>query len=156
MRLGSLLSPGGSPGGLTRRLSGPLLDSDPGSRHARAGGLAIEFPFGKHIELLVRRLLLLQVRLQKAKDVVMAKLFRPGDQCPVARNLIVLDGLCTADDGGIEYLLVVDLSCDVVRLLDQPVHRRAVCSCGGLTERLERLVEPAHLLLGFSQMIAQA
>ena len=89
MQLGSLLSPSGSLGGLTHRLSGPLLDSDPGGSHARAGGLAIEFRFGKHVELLVRRLLLLQVRLQKAKDVVMAKLFRPGDQCPVAGNLTV-------------------------------------------------------------------
>jgi hypothetical protein len=58
----SLPSFGGSLGGLTRRLSCALLNSEPGSSHASAGGLAIEFRFGKHVELLVRCLLLLEVR----------------------------------------------------------------------------------------------
>src|SRR4029078_3420968 len=86
MQLGSLLSPGGSLG--PRRVSGPLLDSDPGSSHARAGGLAIEFRFGKHVELLVRRPLLLQVRLQQANDIVVAEFIGPGNKSAVTSTFL--------------------------------------------------------------------
>ena len=42
--------------------------------------------------------------------------FGPGNQRPIARDLVVLDGLRRTDDRGIEHFLVGNLARDLVGL----------------------------------------
>src|SRR5262245_30039264 len=50
-------------------------------------------------QLLVRRLLLIEIRSEQSNNIVPAEGFRPSDHCAVTRDLVVLDGLGGADDG---------------------------------------------------------
>ena len=107
-------------------------------------------------ELLVRRLLLVQVGRQQPDDVVAAERFRPGNQRAVARDLVVLDRLRCADDGGIEHFLVGDFAGDFVGFANEAVDRGAFHALRLLAELLEDLVEPRDLVLGFFEMVLQA
>ena len=82
-------------------------------------------PSAKRTELLVRGLFFPEIGVEKADNVVMLKFARPCDQCAVAGNLVVLDRLRTADDRGIEDLLVFDFAGDFIRFTDQAVDGRA-------------------------------
>ena len=68
----------------------------------------------------------------------------------------MLDCLGAADHGRVEDLLVIDFACDRVRLLYQAVNRGAFRALRTLAEILEHFLEASHLMLGFTQMIAQA
>src|SRR3954451_25280291 len=91
-----------------------------------ARGFEVEPRFRDLGQLLVRGLLLVQVPLQHARAIVAAELLRPGDQRPVAGDLIVLNGLRRGSKRGIEHLLVRDLSSDVIGFFDDAVDSRAV------------------------------
>ena len=79
-----------------------------------AGGLAVHaFAQGDRGELLICRLLLVQIGREKPHNIVMAERFCPGYQGPVARDLIV-HRLRGAHDRGIEDFLVRHLTCDLV------------------------------------------
>ena len=54
----------------------------------------------------------------------------PSDQRPVARDLVVLDRLRAADNGGIENLLVLNLAGDVVSFADETIDRRQLVPFG--------------------------
>src|SRR5205807_2556871 len=55
-------------------------------------------------KLLVSRLFLLHVGIQKADDIVMAEALGPRDQRAVPSDFVVLDRLGGANDCGVEHL----------------------------------------------------
>src|SRR5262245_36702827 len=79
----------------------------------------------------------------------------PGDERAVTRDLVMLDGLSTADNRGIEHLAVVHLAGNLVGLLDKTVDCGTVDAPGCLTEFREDLLEPGNLAFGFAQMTAK-
>ncbi len=82
--------------------------------------------------------------------------FGPGDQRPVAGDLVVLDGLRRADDRGIQHFLVGHLARNLVGLADETVDRRAFHALRPFAELLEDLIEARDLILGLLEMILQA
>src|SRR5262249_38111209 len=124
---------------------------------ALAGGFAVYTPAQGHCrELLVRRLLFIEVSVEQTDDVVMAEALGPSDQGAVPRDLVMFDRLRCPDDGGIEHILVRHLARDLIRLADEAVDRRTLNPCGFLTEFFEDLVQQAHLVLGLFQMVLEA
>src|SRR5271166_2012516 len=101
---------------------------------------AIDLALGDRRQLLVRRFLFGQRVPQNLRDVIAPDLLRPRDQGPVAADLIVLDRLPRRDERGVENRFVGDLADDVVRLLYDPVDRRAVDGLGLRSVQLERLL----------------
>src|SRR4029079_6570458 len=59
-------------------------------------------------ELLVGRFFFLEVLGEHAGAIVAAKLLGPRDQRAVTRDLVVLDGLRSRDQPGVQRLLVLD------------------------------------------------
>ena len=53
------------------------------------------------------------------------------------------------NQGRIQYLLVVDLSCDLVGFINDAVDRRALGGLGFLAQQLEGLLQAADLLFSF-------
>jgi hypothetical protein len=107
-------------------------------------------------ELLVGRLLLLQIGVKETHDVIVPERFRPGDQRAVASYLIVLNSLCGPDYGRVENVLVGDLAGDLIAFLDQPLDGRALPTLRLLAEFLKGLVETLDLLFGLLQMVLEA
>ncbi len=112
--------------------------------------------FSQPVQLLVGSLLLFEIGVEQAYHVVVAKLSRPGDQRAVAGDLIMLDGLRAADDGGVKHVLVIDFAGDFVGFLDQTVDGRTIHASRRLAQPLEHLIEPRDLVLSLAQMRPQA
>src|SRR4051794_9564248 len=122
-----------------------------------ARGSAVDALAQRHrIELGVGGLFLVQVGVEETNDIVVAELFRPGDQCAVTGDLVMLDGLRGSHDRSVEHGLVLDFARGRVGFPDQAVDRRAVGAGGLFAELIEHLVEPLDLLVGFFQMALQA
>jgi hypothetical protein len=95
-----------------------------------------------------------QNKRQQPHHVIAAEFIRPSNQSAITRDLIVLDRLCGADDGGIENLLVGDLAGNIVRFRNETVDRGTLHALRLLAEFLEHLVEPRDLILRFFEVIA--
>ena len=67
---------------------------------------------------------LVESLLQDAGAIVAPELFGPCDQAAVARDLIMLGGLCGVDQSLIQHRLVRDFAGDLVGFLDDAVDRR--------------------------------
>jgi hypothetical protein len=121
-----------------------------------ARGLAVHaFPQRDRRKLLVSRLFLVQVGIEKADDIVMAEALGPCDQRAVARDFVVLDRLGGADDRGVEDFFVRDLARDFIGLADQTVDGGAFDSLRILTELLEYLLQARDLIFRLLEMVLQ-
>ena len=86
----------------------------------------------------------------------MASAFGPRNERAISANLVMLDRLTTRNDRGIEHSLILYLTRDLIRLLDDPVDCRAGRSLGLLAEFCEHFVEALDLFVGFFQMSLEA
>src|SRR5215204_6518307 len=111
--------------------------------------LQVDLPLGDGGELLVGGLFLVERGGQELGDRTFTEFLGPGDQAAVPGNLVMLHCLRRRNQGGIEHVLVVDLSGDLVGLVDNAVDRRALGALRALADQFERLLKPLHLLLGF-------
>src|SRR5436305_4775236 len=93
-------------------------------------------------QLLIGRLFLVKIGRKQSQDVVVPELVGPGDQRTVARDLIMLDRLGGADDGGVQNFLVGHFTRDLVRLLDEAIDGGALYALRRLAQLLEHLIEP--------------
>ena len=122
---------------------------------ARARRSAVDRALGEDVELPVGSLLLFEIGIEQAYDIVVAKLFSPGDQGAVSGNLIMLDSLGATDNCCVKHLLVVDLTGYLVGLLDQAIDGGAINAFWRLPKLLEHLLESRDLVFSLTQMIAQ-
>jgi hypothetical protein len=83
-------------------------------------------PLGDRGELAVGGLLLFETTPQDRRVLIMSQLFRPGDQRPVAGDLVVLHRLRGGDDADVHDVLALDLAHQVVAFLDDAVDGRAL------------------------------
>src|SRR5215207_8640179 len=88
--------------------------------------LQVDLPLGDGGELLVGGLFLVERDGQELGDRTFTEFLGPGDQAAVPGNLVMLHRLRRRNQGGIEHFLVVDLSGDLVGLVDYAVDRRAL------------------------------
>src|SRR3954453_11133893 len=91
-----------------------------------SGRFAVDPALGHGGQPFVGRLLLIQVLLEELRAVVVAQLFRPGDQGAVAGDLVMLHRLCGGQDGGVANLRVFDFAHEFLRLFGDPVDGRTV------------------------------
>jgi hypothetical protein len=71
----------------------------------------------------------------------------PFDQCPVARDLIMLGGLRPGQQAGFEGRLVLDLFHQIVRFFGEAFDRRALLAFRLLADSLKNLFETLDLAL---------
>ena len=83
------------------------------------GGPHIDPAFRQRGQLLVGHALLVERLLQHGGTVVTAELARPRDQAAVAGDLVVLGGLSSVDQCGVQHVLVGDLAGNLVGLLQK-------------------------------------
>src|SRR3954466_11237848 len=122
-----------------------------------AGGAAVDALAQRDgRQLLVGGLLFIKIGRKQPKNIIVAELLGPGDQRAVAGHLVVLDRLSSADDRGIQNILVGNLASNVVGFRDQSVDRRAPHTFRLVAEFLEYLSKALDLLFGFRQMLLQA
>src|ERR1700751_4368301 len=121
-----------------RREGAPL--SPPYGTYKYLRRAQVDLALGDVGELLVGRLLFLEVLIQQVGDVVAAEPLRPRDQRAVAGDLIMLDRLRGGDDRGVEHLVVGNLAGHVLGFLDDAVDRRTVDAFR------VRAVQPEYLL----------
>src|SRR3954447_23975063 len=122
-----------------------------------ARGFAVDALAQRHrVEFGIRGFFLVQIGVEETNDVVVPEFFRPGDQCAVTGDLVMLDGLRGSHDRSVEHGLVLDFARGRVGFLDQAVDRRAVGARGLFAELVEHLLEPLDLLIGFLQMALEA
>src|SRR4051794_30165557 len=120
------------------------------------GRLQVDLALGELSQLLVGRLLLVQVLLKDGSAVAAAELLGPLDQRAVAGNLIVLHGPGGGDQRCVEHLLVVDLAGYVAGLLKDAVDCRAVDLLGFDAVHLEHLLDPLDVAAGLLEMQLEA
>src|SRR5215213_10152945 len=89
-----------------------------GGRGGRSGGLLVGVVLGELSKKLVGLLLLREGLLEKLGGIAHAELRRPGLEGAVAADLVVLDGLGSVDQAGIESLAVGEFFHDLLAFLD--------------------------------------
>jgi hypothetical protein len=97
----------------------------------------------------------LRLVLEQADNVVVTDALRPGDDGSIPGDLVMLDCLGRPNDGRIQDLLVSHFAGDFVRLADQAVDCGALHPLRVLSELLEHLVQPSHLVLRFFKMVLE-
>src|SRR5262245_5469373 len=103
-------------------------------------GLLIDPSFGELRQLLVRRLLLVEILLQQRYGLSMTHRFSPGDDCSVCTDLEVLGALAGGDQAGVHRGLVKLLVDDRLAFLDDPGDAIAMLAARPLIEALEYLL----------------
>src|SRR5205807_1713203 len=124
--------------------------SSPTSR--LASGAQIDLAFGDRSQLLVGRLLFLERLGEYGCAIVAAELLGPGNQAAVARDLVMLGGLCRVDQRRIEHRLVGDFARCLVGLLDDAVDRGAIDRLYLRTVHLEHFLQALDVLLGLFEV----
>ena len=121
-------------------------------RDRSGGGLPVHRGFGQLCQLVVGHIFLIEILLQKRGAIGAAELLCPGLQRAVAGDLVMLHRLGGGDDGRIEDLLVRDLACNLVGLLQNAVDRGAVDRLRLGAMQLEDLLQPLDMAIGLPAM----
>src|SRR6185437_13654263 len=118
-----------------------------------ASGCLVDRLLGDLGQLLVGRRLLVEGLVEELRRVGVPQLPGQGARGAVGRDLVVLDPLGRADQGGVACVAVAVGLRDLGALADQALHAVAVLALGLDADRLEHLFEPLHVSAGLLEMI---
>jgi hypothetical protein len=89
-------------------------------------GQGIDLRLGDICKRSVGCLFLFQRRMKNSGSVTAPELFCPRNQCTIASNFVVFDGLRCGDEGRIENLLIVNFTSDLIGFLNNSIDSWAV------------------------------
>src|SRR4051794_17695727 len=142
---------GDRPDGLADQALFPLAPAGVGGLHR----VPVHPALGQFAEELVGRLLLLERLLKELDGAFVPEGLRVAAERAVGGDLVVLDPLRGGDQARVEHLRRGGRRDQLLPLLDEPLHRRALLPAGPCADLLEDGVEPLDLLLGDGQVVLE-
>src|SRR5262245_21278962 len=127
----------------------PILQMESRSSLSRT---PIDTAFCQRRQFLVGGFLFLEILLQELRAVIASELLGPGDQAAVAGDFVMFDSLRSSNQSSVKHGAVIDLTCDVISLLNDPVDGGTVDTRWLVPMQAEDLLKTPNLVPGFRQM----